>query len=309
MPLILAATAEGLRTFDETGESRPVEHAGRAVTALAPIGGGALAVLDGSELIRREPDGAWERLAGLDGLAATCLVAVRGEVLAGSAGARLFRLLGDRFEPVTSFDEVGGRSGWHTPRGGPPAVRSIANWDETIYVNVHVGGIPRSDDAGATWAPTIDIEADVHHVTTAEGLVLAACAGGLAVSSDAGATWTVRADGLDSPYARAVAVYGDRVLLSASRGPRGGRAAVYRGDLASGRLERCRTGLPDWFEDNIDTYCLDALPDGAFAAFGTADGRLFGSADAGASWAEIASGLPRVTRVLVLPAWVPPALS
>ena len=131
--------------------------------------------------------------------------------------------------------------------------------------------------------------------------MLAACAGGLAVSDDRGVTWTLRADGLEAPYSRAVTVCGDAVLVSASRGPRGGRSAVYRGSVASGGFERCRAGLPEWFDDNVDSSCLDALPDGSFVAFGTSDGQLFGSRDTGSSWTELASGLPAVRRVLVLP--------
>ena len=137
-------------------------------------------------------------------------------------------------------------------------------------------------------------------MTTAEGLVLAACAGGLAVSSDRGTTWSFRSEGLEAPYSRAVAVCGDAVLLSASNGPRGGRGAVYRGNLAGGGLERCRIGLPEWFDDNIDSYCLDALPEGSFVALGTSDGRVFASEDTGAGWAELASGLPPVRRLLLL---------
>jgi len=43
------------------------------------------------------------------------------------------------------------------------------------------------------------------------------------------------------------------------------------------------------------------LKDGSFAAFGTGDGHLFGSADAGATWSELASGLPHIQHVLVVP--------
>ena len=129
-------------------------------------------------------------------------------------------------------------------------------------MNVHVGGILHTDDYGRTWNPTIDIDADVHQVATAEGVVLAACAGGLATSVDRGSTWTMRNEGLEATYSRAVVVCGDTVLVSASNGPRGGQAAVYRGDLASGPFERCTAGLPGWFDDNIDTYRLDALNDG-----------------------------------------------
>jgi hypothetical protein len=42
-----------------------------------------------------------------------------------------------------------------------------------------------------------------------------------------------------------------------------------------GRFERCTDGLPAWFDDNVETSCLDSLNDGTFAAFGAADGRLF----------------------------------
>jgi hypothetical protein len=76
---------------------------------------------------------------------------------------------------------------------------------------------------------------------------------------------------------------------------------VYRGGLAAGAFERCRSGLPDWFDENIDTYCLDALPDGDFAAFGTASGSLYRSRDGGRTWFELATGLPAVRRVLVMP--------
>jgi photosystem II stability/assembly factor-like uncharacterized protein len=168
-------------------------------------------------------------------------------------------------------------------------------------VNVHVGGILRTDDAGASWRTTIEIEADVHQVATAEGRVLAATAGGLAVSTDRGTTWTRRAVGLDERYARSVVVCGDQVLLSASRGPRGGRAAIYRAPLGEGPFERCRAGLPEWFDGNIDTGCLDALNDGAFAVFGTEQGSLFGSDDGGRTWRSLAGGLPTVRGVLIVP--------
>jgi hypothetical protein len=96
-------------------------------------------------------------------------------------------------------------------------------------------------------------------------------------------------------------VCGDPVLVSASTGPRGGRAAIYRGTLDGPSFERSQQGLPEWFEDNIDSYWLDAIPSGEFAAFGTSDGRLFGSTDQGATWAEVASGLPSIRCVLVVP--------
>jgi len=297
---VLVASPEGLHAFDEGGTVGPVQFAGRAVTAITPSGRERWAALDGSELWHAS-DGTWSHIADLPGLRVGCIAATHADVFVGSSEARLFRVAGDRLEPISGFDGADGRSTWYTPWGGPPETRSISEWDDDVYVNVHVGGILRTDDRGQHWTPTIDIDADVHQVATAEGLVLAACAGGLAASGDRGSTWTLRADGLEAPYSRAVTVCGDAVLVSASNGPRGGRSAVYRGSLASGGFERCRGGLPEAFEDNIDSSCLDALPDGSFAAFGTSDGRLFGSRDTGSSWSELASGLPAVRRVLVVP--------
>ena len=289
-----------MRTFGEDGEPRWQDPVGRSVTSLGRAGEEFWAIVDASELWHAT-GAEWSHVTDLHALRATCVTAFGADVFVGSSEARLFRLAGDMLEPVIAFDLAPGRETWYTPWGGPPDTRSMANWGDDIYVNVHVGGILRSDDDGETWAPTIDVDADVHHVTTTERMVLAACADGLAVSTDRGATWAYRTDGLEARYSRAVAVCGGAILLSTSNGPRGGRAAVYRGDLSGTTFERCRTGLPEWFDDNIDTYCLDALPDGSLAAFGTSDGHLYGSTDEGATWNELASGLPQVQRVLVLP--------
>src|SRR5439155_6574378 len=297
---VLVASPEGLHAFDEGGTVGPVQFAGRAVTAITPSGRERWAAVEGSELWHAS-DGSWNHIADLVGLRVACIAATHADVFVGSSEARLFRVSGDRLEPITGFDQADGRSAWYTPWGGPPETRSLSEWDDDLYVNVHVGGILRTEDRGPHWTSTTDIDADVHQVATAEGLVLAACAGGLAVSEDRGATWTLRADGLEAPYSRAVTVCGDAVLVSASNGPRGGRSAVYRGALVGRGFERCREGLPEWFDDNIDSSCLDALPDGSFAAFGTSDGRLFGSRDTGSSWSELASGLPATRCVLVMP--------
>jgi hypothetical protein len=301
MPRVLVATADGLHELGDGAVPGRVHHPGRVVTTVAEWEKQLWAIVDRSEVWHTAEVDGWNQLGDLGHYQGTCLAFMKDDVLVGSSEARLFRVVGQGLEPVSAFDRAEGRSTWYTPWGGPPDTRSISEWDEAVYVNVHVGGILRTEDGGKTWTPTIDIDTDVHQVTTAEGLVLAASARGLAMSTDHGGAWTFRSEGLEAPYSRAVTVCGDAVLVSASRGPRGGRAAVYRGALGGGGLERCRTGLPEWFDDNIDSYCLDAHPDRPFVALGTSDGRVFASEDAGRSWAEFASGLPSVRRVLVLP--------
>lgn len=159
------------------------------------------------------------------------------------------------------------------------------------------GGILRRDDDG--WHPTIDLHTDVHQVITADGLVLAALgAGGLAVSTDRGVTWQRRTDGLHATYCRAVAVADDTVIVSASEGPAGHRAALYRTPLDhDAPLERCSAGLPDWFDSNIDTHTLAAVGRHVFA--GTRRGIVFHSDDAGRTWQRLRDGLPPIRCIHV----------
>src|SRR5207302_10588418 len=130
-------------------------------------------------------------------------------------------------EQLRGFEAVAGRDKWYAgsaaidgKRIGPPlGVRSItATSDGTVLLaNVHVGGIPRSVDRGATWQPTIDIDSDVHEVRahpSRRGVVVAAAAAGLCTSLDGGATWDVEQAGLHANYCSAVAFAGDDVHVA-----------------------------------------------------------------------------------------------
>jgi hypothetical protein len=297
----MLGTADGLRELDFSGATGRVAHPGRRVSAVAPEGWELWAILDGREVWHTAGIDWWFHVANFDGLRANCLAHTRAGVVVGTSEAHLYRVAGEGLERVPGFDTAEGRHGWYTPWGGPPDTRSISEDGDAVYVNVHVGGVLRSRDHGNNWEPTIDVDHDVHRVGTGSGQVLAACAHGLAVSQDQGESWTLRAEGLHAHYCRAVAVCGDSVLLSASTGPGGGRAAVYRGRLDRGRFERCRNGLPEWFDENIDTYRLDAIPDRGLAAFALSDGRVYASEDEGASWRQVATGVPEIECLLLAP--------
>src|SRR5207253_7996984 len=130
--------------------------------------------------------------------------------------------------------------------------------------------------------------------------IVAATARGLATSDDYGRSWRILDDGLHAPYARAVAVTDDMIFLSVSDGPEGTHASVYRRPLAGPRrFGKCRGGLPELFVDNVDSGCIAAA--GRTVVVGTADGRIFLSEDSGLKWYQITTGLPRVTRVQILP--------
>ena len=239
--------------------------------------------------------------ASVEEPSATCLAVAAGDLLVGTEQAHLLRLAGASLEPVPSFESVDGREAWYTPWGDPADVRSMAvDRAGALYVNVHVGGVVRSRDGGRSWTPTLDIEVDVHQVLAhpvRPGVVLVAAAAGFGASRDGGDSWDFTTAGMHAHYLRAVAVAGDTVLVSASSGPGGRRSALYRRPLDdTAPFERCRAGLPQWFSDNIDTACLAAS--GSMVAFGTADGRVFRSFDAGATWDLAAKGLPEVHCIL-----------
>jgi photosystem II stability/assembly factor-like uncharacterized protein len=299
---VLVASANGLHEFGAEERVELDQFFGREITALTRQGPRWWALLEGRTLWQTGDDGTWRAVATVDGLRGTCLASTPAGLLVGTESAHLLRLDAGGLQGVTSFDEVTGRDEWYTPWGDPADVRSIAaDAGGAIYVNVHVGGVVRSSDGGRSWRPTRDIEHDVHQVLahpTRPGTVLVAAAVGFGLSEDAGETWRFTTDGLHATYLRAVAVADDTVLVTASTGPGGRRAAIYRRRLDGAEpFERCRDGLPRWFPSNIDTACLVAA--GASVVFGTDEGAVFLSTDRGERWEEVAAGLPPIHGVVV----------
>jgi len=306
-PQVHAGTDDGLHVF---GTRRVTLFDGHEVTALARQGARWWAILDKREIWRSEAGGRWGKQARVASRRALCLAPTRAGVLVGTSEAHLLRLRLGGLEAVTSFDRTPGRGEWFTPWGGPPDTRSIsiASGGE-IYVNVHVGGVACSRDGGDTWAPTIEIAADVHQVVAHPGRprwVFAAGAIGLGISHDAGKSWRFETRGFHATYQRAVAVSDRVVLVSTSKSERGQQAAVYRRSLAgTGAFKKCVRGLPEWFDNNVDTGCLAASGD--HAVIGTHDGCLYVSSDHGLSWERLAKDLPRVRCVALAPGAKKPA--
>ena len=287
MVTLLVATAGGLHEVAERGGRVHLE--GRDVTAVHGLG---WAVLDNREVVHCE-HGEWAPYGELpDGARATCLEVAAHEVFVGTEGGGLLRRDDEGLAPVAAFERAPGREEWYTPWGGPPDTRSLTvTGDGALLANVHVGGILRSEDGGASWAPTIDLHVDVHQVVAAPGsdTVVAATGTGFATSRDGGRTWEVDDEGLHASYLRAVAVAGDAVVISASRGPGGGDPALYRRPMAGGTFERIGAGLPD-LGGNVDSGWLVA--DGDVVAVVLAAGSVHRSEDGGRTFGCVADGLP-----------------
>jgi hypothetical protein len=299
MPTVIAGTEAGLFRL---GDSNGVELEGLHVSDIALGADGPWAIADASTVLRRSPADTWDEVTSVAGRRLNCLRLTQSAVFIGTDQAHLLGMRGASAEPVPGFEEAPGRADWYTPWGGPPEVRSIAAGGDSLYVNVHVGGILRSDDGGATWSPTIDIHSDVHEVIVAgDGAetVLAATAWGLAISRNGGESWDFDDSGLHATYARAVAFSEDRILMTASLGPRGGDAGIFRRSLGTAGFEKIHTGLPEWFPQNVDTGCVAAR--NGVVSLGTGDGRVFLSEDHGDSWEQIGEDLPPVHKVLLDP--------
>ena len=294
---ILVGTHDGIHTVDGGVSSI---QAGERITSLAAGQDGIWAIANRSTVWLDKEFG--ETIARFD-VAETLLqyvLPIAGGALIGGSRAKLLRAtLSDghaEFEGEDeSFAAAPDRESWYTPWGGPPDVRSLAaDVDGTTYLNVHVGGILRKTGE-EPWQATLDIDADVHQVIAHPehaGSVLAATAHGLAYSTDGADNWTFVTEGLHAGYCRAVAVGGDTVYLSASTGPGGRAAAVYRADGPGSAFVRCATGLPEWFSTNVDTHCLVAFDDTVIVA--DASGVVYRSSDRGDTWEVASDDLPPI---------------
>ncbi len=184
----------------------------------------------------------------------------------GTEPPRIYRLRPGAGEARASmsFDHLAARSEWHTPWGGPPAVRSLAiSADGWVYADIHVGSIMRSADGGHIWEPVKpELHEDVHQVAVSGGGskgVYANTANGVWISRDRGDSWVYHGDQMGGRYGRAIAVHPQDptvMLASVSDGP--------HGDDVHGQLYRSQDGGANWQHvvkdfvastpQNIDTF-------------------------------------------------------
>jgi len=276
------------------------------------LNGGVLAAIDDHDLYRRKPSGHWDRIAHSKYVLSVTL-AINDKVYVGTDDARVLSLdeTGELTQ-IDSFDTIEGRDSWFagtaivngTEVGPPLGVRSISGSSNgCLFANIHVGGIPRSDDGGLTWTPTINVDLDAHEVRVSpydDSLVVAATAAGLCVSYDGGNSWSLQSAGLHAPYCSAVAVTAEHIFVAASEEHFSENGAIYRCgvEASSDRLEKVCSGLPDWFKGIVDTSCIASnLEDMALVSAG---GDVFVSQDSGQTWRKREETIAEVSSVLIL---------
>ncbi len=219
--MLLVGTSHGLRDL-EPGEKF---LDGTPVTALATDGTeGWYALLDRRSVVRLDRDTTGPALAGeLPGPDGQSLAVLPdGTVVVGRTGARLSTLGRDgEVRDVPAFQVLPGREGWENPAGPTPDTRTMAVGLKRWWVNVHVGGVWWSEDAGETWHGAVEAGADVHEVRTGtEGRV--AVAAGLPDRFGG----NVDSGHLDAAGGRAAIGFGDHLYTSEDSGETWQVAAV-----------------------------------------------------------------------------------
>jgi hypothetical protein len=215
------------------------------------------------------------------------------------------------------------------PGAGGLCLHSIVPWPgdpNRLAVGVSAGGVWLTDDGGASWragnagiepryvpedAPADVIALCVHSVerarTRPERLFMQ-FHGGVYRSDDAGESWRSIADGLPSDFgfplaldpADADSAYVIPLAADVDRVTPEGHVRVYETRDGGERWTPRGDGLPA--EDAYVTILRQAFTslgegDGLELYFGATSGVIWGSADAGATWFEVAANLPPVLSV------------
>jgi hypothetical protein len=313
--VLISSWTDGV--FVLSADRREHELAGRPVAALAPDGrSGAIGIVAERTLARRSPRGDWSDLA-TSAQPMECCLAVGGVIYAGTEGAHLLRFReGAGFSPVEGFEATAGRETWFAGSAvvdgvvmGPPlSVRAMAASRDggVLLAAVHVGGIVRSVDGGATWHPTAPIEWDVHDVAVHPEdphVAVAAAGAGLCVSRDGGATWAREDASPTATYCSAVACVGEDAFVAVSTdhfAPYGmlRRRSVAASGVAEDVVDVSGGGLPDRLDGIVDTRCLAARGSELVAV--DAGGHVYWSDDRGRHWTRLADGIPHPSAAVIV---------
>jgi hypothetical protein len=248
-------------------------------------------------------------------------------VYAGTEPSALFRSTdgGVTFELVRGLWDHPHRENWY-PGGGGQAIHTILphpNDADSIVVAMSTGGVYRTGDGGATWAPSNTNIKAVHvpdpypeygqcvHKVARDSQdpdrFYAQVHHGVYRSDDGGGTWSSIAEGLPSDFGfpmvahphRAGVIYNFPLHADMHRHPVDHRCRVFRSPDAGKSWEALSDGLPEgaYYPAVLrDAMTTDGL-ETAGIYFGTRSGEVYASRDDGDSWSLVAAHLPDVLSV------------
>ncbi len=256
------------------------------------------------------------------------VIGTHGALYAGVEPAGLFRSddAGATWTHVAGLREHPSTPDWQPGNGGL-ICHTIVPHDsdpDRMWIAISAVGTFETRDGGATWVarnrgirvgdrPDPDVETGmcVHKLIRAAGtdeVLLQQNHVGVYRSTDGGATWDEITEGLPSQFgfpmvghprdgstAWVIPLDGDDKLRMMPEG----RPAVWRTRDDGRTWERQDHGLPPenaWLQVLREAMAVDRLdPVGVY--FGTSTGRVYGSADEGASWQVVADDLPPIWSV------------
>jgi hypothetical protein len=250
-------------------------------------------------------------------------------VYAGVEDAALFRSTdgGQSWHELSALRSAKGEL-WQ-PGAGGMCLHTIVqdpSHPERIFVAISAAGVFRTDDGGKTWRPVNrglksqyelpDPDAEVGHCVhriamhpSRPNVLFMQKHWDVMRTDDAGGSWHEISGNLPTDFGFPIDVHAHEpdtayvipIKSDSEHIPPDGKLRVYRSRTGGNEWEALTKGLPqrDCYVNVLrDAMAVDSL-DSCGVYFGTTGGQVYGSADAGDSWAPIVRDLPAVLSVEV----------